>query len=94
MTEALQDEPRAEFPAAGSPVYRDNYTWSFSQGTWVEPTEEETTEEGETTDENGNPTGDGTTSGDGTSGDTSGDGSDGGDGGSNSGDGDVSYDDV
>ena len=94
VTEALQDEPRAEFPAAGSPVYRDNYSWSFSQGTWVEPTEEETTEEGETTDENGNPTGDGTTSGDGTSGDTSGDGSDGGNGGSNSGDGDVSYDDV
>ena len=57
VTEALQGEPRQEFPETGSPVYKDNYSWSFSQGTYVEPTwtDEEETDESTEVDEDGNP---------------------------------------
>ena len=89
ISEALKDEPRAEFPTADSPVYRDNYSWSFSKGTYVEPvyTVDDTDE---TTDSDSTSTTDDTTTTDGTSGD-SGDGtsSDGG-----SSDSDAEYSDV
>lgn len=46
MSAALQGQERQEFPYANSPVYRSDYSWSISKGTWTEPEPEpEVTEE-------------------------------------------------